>query len=37
MTGRNRSDERSLTALLMSPSRPAAVLATAERRGLKLG
>ncbi len=35
-TGRNRSDERSLTALLVSPSRPAAVLATAERRGLKL-
>ena len=37
MTGRNRSEERSLAALLMSPSRPAAVLATAERRGLKLG
>lgn len=36
MTGRNRSEERSLTALLLSPSRPAAVLATAERRGLKL-
>ncbi len=36
VTGRNRSDERSLTALLVSPSRPAAVLATAERRGLKL-
>ena len=36
MTGRNRSDERILTALLMSPSRPAAVLATAERRGLKI-
>ena len=36
MTGRNRSDERILTALLMSPSRPAAVLATAERRGLRL-
>ena len=35
-TGRNRSDERSLTALLVSPSRPAAVLATAERRGLKI-
>ncbi len=37
MTGRNRSEERSLTALLMSPSRPAAVLATAERRGLQIG
>ena len=36
MTGRNRSEERSLTALLMSPSRPAAVLATAERRGLQI-
>ena len=36
MTGRNRSEERSLTALLMSPSRPAAVLATAERRGLRI-
>ncbi len=37
MTGRNRSEERSLTALLMSPSRPAAVLATAARRGLRIG
>lgn len=37
MTGRNRSEEHSLAALLMSPSRPAAVLATAERRGLKIG
>ena len=36
VTGRNRSEERSLTALLVSPSRPAAVLATAERRGIKL-
>lgn len=36
MTGRNRSEERSLTALLVSPSRPAAVLATAERRGLRV-
>ena len=36
VTGRNRSEERSITALLVSPSRPAAVLATAERRGLKL-
>ncbi|MXZ53486.1 MAG: hypothetical protein F4Z34_09920 [Acidimicrobiaceae bacterium] len=36
MTGRNRSEERSLAALLMSPSRPAAVLATAERRGLRI-
>ena len=36
MTGRNRSEERSLTALLVSPSRPAAVLATAERRGLPI-
>ena len=35
-TGRNRSEERSLTALLVSPSRPAAVLATAERRGLTI-
>ena len=35
-TGRNRSEERSLSALLVSPSRPAAVLATAERRGLKI-
>ena len=37
VTGRNRSEERSVTALLMSPSRPAAVLATAERRGLPIG
>jgi len=36
MTGRNRSEERSLAALLISPSRPAAVLATAERRGLRI-
>lgn len=36
MTGRNRSEEHTLTALLVSPSRPAAVLATAERRGLKI-
>ena len=36
MTGRNRSEERSLTALLVSPSRPAAVLATAARRGLQI-
>ena len=36
MTGRNRSEERSLATLLMSPSRPAAVLATAERRGLRI-
>ena len=35
-TGRNRSEERSLTALLVSPSRPAAALATAERRGLMI-
>ena len=37
VTGRNRSEMRPLTALLVSPSRPAAVLATAERRGIKLG
>ena len=37
ITGRHRSEERSLTALLMSPSRPAAVVATAERRGLRIG
>jgi hypothetical protein len=37
MTGRIRSEERSLAAMLVSPSRPAAVLATAERRGLELG
>ncbi len=36
VTGRNRSEERSLTALLVSPSRPAAVLSTAERRGLRI-
>ena len=36
MTGRNRIEPRSLTAMLVSPSRPAAVLATAERRGIKL-
>ena len=36
MIGRNRSEQRSITALLVSPSRPAAVLAIAERRGLKL-
>ena len=36
MTGRNRSETRQLTALLVSPSRPAAVLATAERRGITL-
>ena len=35
-TGRNRSEERSLTALLVSPSRPAAALAAAERRGLMI-
>ena len=34
--GRNRSEERSLSALLVSPSRPAAVLATAERRGIRI-
>ena len=37
VTGRNRSETRPLTALLVSPSRPAAVLATAERRGFKIG
>lgn len=37
MTGRSRSEQRSLAAMLVSPSRPAAVLATAERRGIKLG
>ena len=37
MTGRSRSEHRSLAAMLVSPSRPAAVLATAERRGIKLG
>lgn len=36
MTGRNRSEQRSVTAMLVSPSRPAAVLATAERRGLRI-
>ena len=36
MTGRNRSEQHALTNMLVSPSRPAAVLATAERRGLKL-
>ena len=36
VTGRNRSETRPLTALLVSPSRPAAVLATAEHRGIKL-
>ena len=36
ISGRNRSDERRLTAILVSASRPAAVMATAERRGLKL-
>ena len=36
MTGRSRSEERSLTAMLVSPSRPATVLATAERRGLRI-
>ena len=36
VTGRNQSEERALTAILVSPSRPAAVLATAERRGLTL-
>ena len=36
MTGRNRTEQRSLTAILVSPSRPAAVLATAERRGIQL-
>ncbi len=37
MTGRQRSEERSLGKILVSPSRPAAVLSTAERRGLTLG
>ena len=36
VTGRNRSEQRPLTAMLVSPSRPAAVLATAERRGIKI-
>ena len=36
MTGRNRSEQRLLTAILVSPSRPAAVLATAERRGIQI-
>lgn len=36
VTGRNRSEERSLDALLVSPSRPAAVLATAERRRITI-
>ncbi len=36
VTGRNRSEERSLTSLLVSPSRPAAVLSAAERRGLEI-
>ena len=36
VTGRNRSETRPLTALLVSPSRPAAVLATAARRGIKI-
>ena len=36
MTGRNRSEQRSLTAMLVSPSRPAAALETAERRGIKI-
>ena len=37
VAGRGRSEQRSLAAMLVSPSRPAAVLATAERRGIKLG
>ena len=37
VTGRSRSEERSMTSVLVSPSRPAAVMATAERRGIKLG
>ncbi len=36
MTGRNRSEPRTVTDVLVSPSRPAAVLSTAQRRGLKL-
>lgn len=36
VTGRGRSEQKSVDALLVSPSRPAAVLATAQRRGLKL-
>ena len=36
VTGRNRSEQQTIAALLVSPSRPAAVLATAQRRGLKI-
>ena len=36
VTGRNRSEPRSMTALLVSPSRPAAVMALARRRGITL-
>ncbi len=36
ITGRGRSEQQSVDALLVSPSRPAAVLATAQRRGLKI-
>ncbi len=36
VTGRGRSEQQSVDTLLVSPSRPAAVLATAQRRGLKL-
>ncbi len=34
--GRKLSEERALTSILVSPSRPAAVMRTAERRGTKL-
>ena len=37
VTGRNRREERTVTAILVSPSRPAAVMATASRRGIKIG
>ncbi len=35
-SGRKHSEEQSLAAILVTPSRPAAVMATAERRGTKL-
>lgn len=37
VTGRNHSEERSVATILVSPSRPAAVMATASRRGIKIG
>ena len=37
VTGRGRSEQRSAASVLISPSRPAAVMATAAKRGIAIG